>query len=228
MMPRRCSARGIKKQLEKELSGGQGTPVARARRYAAVRPLSAQESQEPVWTAIAYSEQDSPTAVARPIPRWGPFKARLCGWPNQPRFGDSRHIVVDAPIQLALARNWSASIGNVKAAFLNGVPAPRQLSLNSPLVEVINGVFGLSTSPKLWWMKLSAELLEVKAGNEGEEYHFTQNENYESSCRRSSPTSSPLMTGRRTSLSTSAAATASVRRRSRSPRPTTPPAVWKR
>ena len=59
------------------------------------------------------------------------------------------------------------------STFLNGVPAPRQLYFRQPrggvrglqpgqLVEVVKGVFGLSTSPKLWWMKLSQELCSLE------------------------------------------------------------------
>ena len=48
----------------------------------------------------------------------------------------------------------------------NGVPAPRNLYFEQPkrgiaglvpgqLVAIVKGVFGLATSPNLWWMKLS-------------------------------------------------------------------------
>ena len=79
------------------------------------------------------------------------------------------------------------SVGDIRAAFLNGVPAPRQLYFKQPrggiptlhpgqLVEVVKGVFGLSTSPKLWWMKLSKDLLELKICGDQENYIFQQNE----------------------------------------------------
>ena len=111
-------------------------------------------------------------------------KARLCvAGHRDPDLG-RKDMAVDAPtagrhslllaIQLALARSWVASIGDIRAAFLNGVQAPRQLYLEQPrrgipcLEPGYLGVFGLSTSPKLWWMKLSGELngLNVEYGND--------------------------------------------------------------
>ena len=43
------------------------------------------------------------------------------------------------------------------------------------LIEIIKGVFGLSTSPKLWWMKLSSELCQMKLDFEGHQLHVKQN-----------------------------------------------------
>ena len=83
----------------------------------------------------------------------------------------SRQSVLLA-VQLALSRNWKASIGDIRAAFLTGVPAPRQLYFSQPrrgipsmgpgaLVEIYTGVFGLATSPKLWRLRLSSELRDL-------------------------------------------------------------------
>ncbi|CAE7214209.1 HSP90 [Symbiodinium sp. KB8] len=102
-------------------------------------------------------------------------KARLCiGGHRDPDLG-VRQLSVDAPtackdslmlgMQCAVSHRWSASIGDVQAAFLNGVAAPRGLFFKQPprglpgveegvLVEIIKGVFGLSTSPRLWFEKL--------------------------------------------------------------------------
>ena len=83
-------------------------------------------------------------------------------------------------LQLALARNWQVSVGDIRAAFLNnGLPAPRNLYFRQPrrgipslkpgqIIKVLRGVFGLSTSPKLWWMKLSSELLELNVQRQNE------------------------------------------------------------
>lgn len=43
------------------------------------------------------------------------------------------------------------------------------------LIEVLKGVFGLSTSPKLWWMKLSGDVRKMKVDHEGDTYHVVQN-----------------------------------------------------
>ena len=64
-------------------------------------------------------------------------KARLCiagQW--DPDLG-VKDLATDVPtvgrqsvilaLQLALARAWVASVGDIRAAFLNGIPAPRKL-----------------------------------------------------------------------------------------------------
>ena len=125
-------------------------------------------------------------------------KARLCvGGQRDPDLGQVQ-MSVDAPtanrfsllvgLHVALARGWVVSIGDIRAAFLNGVEAPRNLFFRQPargipglapgqLVEILKGVFGLSTSPKLWWLKLSKDLLSLKVkGENGEDYVVEQNE----------------------------------------------------
>ena len=44
------------------------------------------------------------------------------------------------------------------------------------LIEVLKGVFGLSTSPKLWWMKLSKEVLTIEIHHQGLHLTMQQNE----------------------------------------------------
>ena len=98
----------------------------------------------------------------------------------------SRHSILLA-IQLGLARGWSIGVGDIRAAFLNGVPAPRQLYFRQPRggipslcpgqqVEMVKGVFGLSATPKLWWMKLSKDLLQLRVHGNQENYAFQQND----------------------------------------------------
>ena len=81
---------------------------------------------------------------------------------------------------------WKVSTGDIKAAFLYGVPAPRKLYFSQPrggmptleagqIIEVVKGVFGLSTSPKLWWMKLSKEILDIKMEGPFGRLHVIQN-----------------------------------------------------
>ena len=153
--------------------------------YGVVRPLTLEESAEVEATVSRdrilnsrFASRDKNYAKRKgdaSVPR-NP-KPRLCiagQWDPDPGVKD---LATDAPtvgrqsvimaIQFALARAWVASVGDIRAAFLNGVPAPRKLHfrqarggslLPGQLVEVLKGVFGLSTSPKLWWTKLSTDL----------------------------------------------------------------------
>ena len=155
--------------------------------FGAVRALSLEESRrieatippERVLNArFAYKDKNYALRKVDPSIPCKP-KARLCVAghrdPDLGRFDmavdaptTSRHSILLA-LQLGLSRGWSVSVGDIRAAFLNGVPAPRQLYFRQPrggipslqpgqLVEVLKGVFGLSTSPKLWWMKLSKDV----------------------------------------------------------------------
>ena len=174
--------------------------------YGAVRPLSLEESQH-VEASVPkdrilnsrfayrdknYAKRKSDPAVA-PKP-----KARLCiagQWDPDLVVKD---LATDAPtvcrqsiimaLQLALSRSWLASVGDVRAAFLNGIPAPRKLYFRQPragiaslqpgqLVEVLKGVFGLSTSPKLWWTKLSGDLKNLKIHIPGSDVIITVEQN---------------------------------------------------
>ena len=123
-------------------------------------------------------------------------KARLCiAGQHDPDLGKvdmstdaptvSRHSIIMA-LQLALCRGWRVSVGDIRAAFLNGIPAPRKLYFRQPkrgmpglepgqLIEILKGVFGLSTSPKLWWMKLSGDLTQMKIAFKGETFDVVQN-----------------------------------------------------
>ena len=90
-------------------------------------------------------------------------------------------MAVDAPtvnrhslllgLVVALSSGWTIRIGDIRAAFLNGVQSSGRLFFRQPargipglrpgqLVEILKGVFGLATSPKLWWLKLSTDLLQ--------------------------------------------------------------------
>ena len=124
-------------------------------------------------------------------------KARLCvGGQRDPDLGNIE-MSVDAPtanrhsvllgLLMALSRGWLVAIGDIRAAFLNGVEAPRKLFFRQPirgipglypgqLVEIVKGVFGLSSSPKLWWLKLSGDLLELEIQHQGKHYKIEQNE----------------------------------------------------
>lgn len=84
---------------------------------------------------------------------------------------------------LASQMNWKLAAGDVEAAFLNGVEAKRGLYFEPPrrglpqvpegsLIEIIKGVFGLVTSPRLWWEKLAEELRKVEVKAEGEILRF--------------------------------------------------------
>lgn len=123
-------------------------------------------------------------------------KARLCvGGQRDPDLG-VKEMEVDAPtasrhslllgLQVALVRGWLVSIGDIRAAFLNGVEAPRSLFFKQPvrgipglqpgqLIEILKGVFGLSTSPKLWWIRLFSELTQITFQVHGKDYQIIQN-----------------------------------------------------
>ena len=172
--------------------------------FQAVRPLSVEESNYVRETVPAerilnsrFLYRDKNRAKRRTNKDLGPkAKARLCvagQW--DPDLG-RLEMSTDAPtvsghsiilaLQVALARGWKVSVGDIRAAFLNGIPAPRNLYFRQPkrgipslepgqLVEVLKGVFGLSTSPKLWWMKLSKDLASLEIQCEEEELRFEQN-----------------------------------------------------
>lgn len=165
--------------------------------FRAVRPLSIEESEKIRRTVdpkrilrsrFAYKDKNyAKRKVDGAVPPRP--KARLCiAGHCDPDLG-SMDMQVDAPttgrhsillaLQLGLNRRWRTSVGDIKAAFLNGVPAPRSLFFSQPkngipsldprqLVEVLKGVFGLSTSPKLWWIKLSKDIVTIKV-----DYHGT-------------------------------------------------------
>ena len=156
--------------------------------FQAVRPFTLDESQEVRATAhpsrilrSRYAYRDKNHSLRQGDPSLGPrAKARLCVSGQLDPDLTCKDMSVDAPtasrqsvllaIQLALSRRWAASIGDIRAAFLNGVQAPRQLYFTQPkrgirgmpegaLIEILKGVFGLATSPKLWWLQLSTKLL---------------------------------------------------------------------
>ena len=172
-------------------------------KYEAVRALSLEESarvrREVPSSRILRSRfayRDKNYSKRKADPNLGPKpKARLCvAGQTDPDLG-TKDLMVDAPTasrhsillacQLALERQWSASIGDISAAFLNGIKAPRQLYFEQPrrgipslekgqLVEILKGVFGLSTSPKLWWLRLSEELLNLELSFGGEKVKTVQ------------------------------------------------------
>ena len=164
--------------------------------FGAVKPLSIEDSETVEATVhpsrilrarYAYKDKNHSKRKADPTVACKP-KARLCiAGQHDPDLG-VKDMAVDAPtacrhsillaIQLALCRGWHITVGDIRAAFLNGVPAPRQLYFRQPrggirglrpkqLIEDVKGVFGLSTSPKLWWMKLSQDLCSISIQYKG-------------------------------------------------------------
>jgi hypothetical protein len=123
-------------------------------------------------------------------------KARLCCGGHLDPDLDSGLLRTDAPtvarVSLMAFLNISQMLGlspetaDITAAFLNGERAERQLYMEQPreglpgmvpgqLIEIIKGVFGLATSPRLWWKKLAQSLLEeVYHDQYGEEIQFVQ------------------------------------------------------
>ena len=85
-----------------------------------------------------------------------------------------------------LQNNWTASAGDITAAFLNGELLSRELYIKQPksglgnlhpeqIVKLTKGVFGLVDSPHAWWAKLRGSMLDlrVELGN-GRVARFTQ------------------------------------------------------
>ena len=83
--------------------------------------------------------------LGRTTPIWGrsTWQRMRQLHPNTPSF---------LALQLALNRGWKVSVGDIRAAFLNGIPAPRELYFRQPkrgipglqpgqLIEVLKGVF---------------------------------------------------------------------------------------
>lgn len=84
---------------------------------------------------------------------------------------------------LASQMHWKLAAGDVEAAFLNGVEAKRGFYFEPPrrgldgvpegsLIEIVKGVFGLVTSPRLWWEKLAEELRKIEVKVQGEVLRF--------------------------------------------------------
>ena len=208
MAAQRRSEKGKAKQLEKELCWGMippeekelskrpRHPVRGACRFWGGRPLSLEESARVLREvdlsrilSSRFAYKDKNHAKRKEDPSIAPKpKARLCvSGQHDPDLGKidmstdaptaNRHSVLLA-LQLGLADGLPA--------FLNGVPAPRQLYFRQPkrgipslapgqLVEIVKGVFGLSTSPKLWWMKLSGDLKAMRVQGGDEELRVEQN-----------------------------------------------------
>ena len=174
-------------------------------KFGAVKPLSVEESRrveeqygrDRILTS-RFLYRDKNLAKRRTDPSIAcKAKARLCvGGQRDPDLGVVE-MAVDAPtsnrhslllgLVVALARGWAIAIGDIRAAFLNGVEAPRRLFFRQPvrgirslepgqLVEIVKGVFGLSTSPKLWWLKLSKDLLSIRVVIGDEVFIVEQNE----------------------------------------------------
>ena len=173
--------------------------------FRAVRPLSLEESRQVEATVdpsrllpSRFLYRDKNRAKRRTDPSVGcKAKARLCvGGQLDPDLGVV-DMAVDAPttsrlalllgLQVALARGWKIGVGDIRCAFLNGVEAPRNLFFKQPkrglpglepgqLVSIEKGIFGLSTSPKLWWLKFSGDIIQMVIHHADREYVFEQNE----------------------------------------------------
>jgi len=174
-------------------------------KYEAVKPLSEAESKEVeekygkeriLTSRFLYRDKN---LAKRRTDAGVPCKAkaRLCvGGQRDPDLGVV-DMAVDAPtvnrhslllgLVVALSFGWTIRIGDIRAAFLNGVQSSRRLFFRQPargipglrpgqLVEILKGVFGLATSPKLWWLKLSTDLLSLSIQCNGLFYSIEQNE----------------------------------------------------
>lgn len=183
------SKRGKEKQLEKELPWHLIPPEEREEYKAAelkqwkehvdfqaVRPLSLEESDE-VYKTVPPERFLNHAKRKLDAKLLLKAKARLCvAGQHDPDLNESRwpRIIPRSSIILALqvaqARGWKVSVGDIRAA-KRGIPTlePGQI------IEVLKGVFGLSTSPKLWWLKLCNDLLDLELEMGQEQWKFMQN-----------------------------------------------------
>jgi hypothetical protein len=137
--------------------------------YGAVRPLSLEESarvevevgkERILPSRFLYRDKNLAKRRSDPTVECK-AKARLCvGGQRDPDLGTTE-MAVDAPtanrhsillcLLLALSWSWRVSIGDIRAAFLNGVEAPRKLYFKQPvrglpglmpgqLVEIVKGL----------------------------------------------------------------------------------------
>ena len=173
--------------------------------YEAVRPLTKEESLEVEKTVpknriltARFAYRDKNVAKRRldsSIPLKA--KARLCVGGHQDPDLRAGTLLTEAPtaskmsftalLAMAGMHGWKLAAGDVEAAFLNGNEARRNLYFRQParglpglerdvLVEVVKGVFGLSTSPRLWWEKLSKALLDLKINIDGDDLRLVQHD----------------------------------------------------
>lgn len=145
-----------------------------------------------------FAYRDKHVAKRREDPSAPPkAKARLCiGGHRDPDLRDGL-LRTEAPTATKLAfatlmflagqLGWVVSAGDIEAAFLNGNEARRNLFFSQPsrglpgvregvLIEVLKGVFGLSTSPRLWYEKLTAALKEIKLQHGDKVLHLEAHE----------------------------------------------------
>ena len=173
--------------------------------YGACRPLNRQETEK-VYQEVPreriltsrFAYRDKNKAKRREdstIPVKA--KARLCIGGHRDPDLKAGMLVTKAPTATKLALStllfiagqlqWKIAAGDVEAAFLNGNEARRNLYFSQParglpgieqgtLVEVIKGVFGLSTSPRLWWERLSRDLLQLDIKIKGQSLKLEQHE----------------------------------------------------
>ena len=174
-------------------------------KYEAVRVLSVAESDQVRSTVpkdrilpsrFAYRDKnvakrrEDPSVPAR-------AKARLCNGGHRDPDLRKGTFQTEAPTATKLAFmtmlflagqfSWLLAAGDVQAAFLNGNEARRNLYFSQPprglpgvepgaLIEVGKSVFGLSTSLRLWWEKLSSDLKKIDIKINGEVLKLVQHE----------------------------------------------------
>ena len=154
----------------------------------AVRVLSVEETAHVRATVprerilrSRFAYRDKNCAKRREDPAVPPkAKARLCvGGHRDPDLltGELRteaptasKAALSAMMVLSSIYHWDIAAGDIECAFLQGMENQRNLYMEQPtrglpgvpqgaLIQMLKGVFGLSDSPRLWWEKLSKDLL---------------------------------------------------------------------
>ena len=131
-----------------------------------------------------FAHRDKNCAKRREDPSIPPkAKARLCvGGHRDPdlRTGELRteaptasKASLSALMVLSSVYHWDVAAGDIECAFLQGMENQRNLYMEQPvrglpgvqkgvLIQMLKGVFGLCDSPRLWWEKLSTDLLAME------------------------------------------------------------------
>ena len=174
-------------------------------KYGAVRVLSREEASEVrarvrkeriLRARFAYRDKNCAKRRENPSLPCKP-KARLCvGGHRDPDLRDG-NLATEAPTASKMAitvlcfltalYQWELAAGDIEAAFLNGDEARRDLYFEPPvenlegvppgsLIEIVKGVFGLSTSPRLWWNRLASTILQLEVEVNGEMLKLEQHD----------------------------------------------------
>ena len=141
---------------------------------------------------FAYKDKHMGLRRVDPTVDWKPKSRLVIAGHLDPDAGNS-NIHTDSPtvarsslltvLQICASKGWTASAGDVQAAFLQGVELQRELWISQPrhgvdgldprqLARVRKGIFGLSESPRMWFDRLFGVLTNEVFEFEGDNYQL--------------------------------------------------------